>query len=139
MPGPNTVDVYVGKRLRFARTLRGMSQEALGASIGVTFQQIQKYERGINCIRSGKLYELSKTLGLSVGFFFEEIDEENNENYRIPGASDSGSHTFDSNLNVSKDAIELIRVFNKIDDPHLRRKTLDLVKAMASNLGMFDI
>ncbi|MBM3618970.1 MAG: helix-turn-helix transcriptional regulator, partial [Alphaproteobacteria bacterium] len=98
MPGPISVDVHVGKRLRFGRTMKGMSQEAIGDSIGVTFQQIQKYERGVNCIRAGKLFELAKVLKVPVSFFFEGFEGggvEGEGRYTIPGAADSGSDSFD--------------------------------------------
>ena len=71
---PHPVDVHVGTRVRLRRTLLGMSQEKLGEAIGLTFQQVQKYERGTNRIGASRLYELSRVLDVPVGFFFEEID-----------------------------------------------------------------
>lgn len=140
MSGPNPVDVYVGKRLRFGRTMQGMSQEAIGESIGVTFQQIQKYERGVNCIRAGKLFELAKVLHVPVNFFFEGFgggeQQDAGERYAIPGAADSGNDTFDMELTSSRDSIELMRAFHRITDPQLRARVVDLVRAMADNKGM---
>ena len=137
----NPIDVHVGKRLRFGRTMHGMSQEAIGDAIGVTFQQIQKYERGINCIRSSKLFDLAKALKVPITFFFEGYTEggsDKDEAYAIPGAADSGKSTFDmSDISSSREAIELMRAFHKITDPQLRSRVLDLVRAMADNKAMF--
>lgn len=139
MSAPNPVDVYVGKRLRFGRTMQGMSQESIGESIGVTFQQIQKYERGVNCIRAGKLFELAKVLHVPIGFFFEGFEGDrpvDSGRYAIPGAADSGSDAFDMELTSSRDSIELMRAFHRISDPQLRSRVVDLVRAMADNKGM---
>lgn len=135
MSAPNPIDVHVGKRLRFGRTMQGMSQESIGESIGVTFQQIQKYERGINCIRASKLFELAKVLKVPVTFFYEGF-EQNGNAYHIPGAGDSGEDRFDMELTTSRESIELMRAFHKIQDPHLRSKVVDLVRAMSDNKAM---
>jgi transcriptional regulator with XRE-family HTH domain len=136
MSAPNPIDVHVGKRLRFGRTMQGMSQESIGESIGVTFQQIQKYERGINCIRSSKLFELAKVLKVPVSFFFEGMEKQDGK-YSIPGAADSGGGGFDMELTSSRESIELMRAFHKITDPQLRGKILDLVRAMSDNKVMY--
>ena len=72
---PNPIDVYVGARVKMRRTLLGMSQEKLGEAIGLTFQQVQKYERGLNRISASRLFDISKVLEVPIGFFFEEMDE----------------------------------------------------------------
>jgi len=136
MAAPNPVDVHVGKRLRFGRTMQGMSQESIGESIGVTFQQIQKYERGINCIRASKLFELAKVLKVPVSFFFEGFADEGGDRYAIPGAADSAVGVFDMELTSSRESVELMRAFHRITDPQLRSKILDLVRAMADNKAM---
>src|SRR6476659_2664637 len=69
---PNPIDVHVGSRVRFRRMLLGMSQERLGEKLGLTFQQIQKYEKGINRIGASRLFDLAQVLGVSVQFFYEE-------------------------------------------------------------------
>ncbi|MCH2546039.1 MAG: helix-turn-helix domain-containing protein [Alphaproteobacteria bacterium] len=135
MAATNPVDVHVGKRLRFGRTMQGLSQESIGESIGVTFQQIQKYERGINCIRSSKLFELANVLKVPITFFFEGI-EHSGEKYSIPGAADSATG-FDMELTSSRESVELMRAFHKISDPQLRSKILDLVRAMSDNKVMY--
>lgn len=127
----NPIDVHVGKRLRFGRTMQGMSQEAIGNAIGVTFQQIQKYERGINCIRASKLFELAKILKVSVTFFFEGF-EEKPEGYNIPGAGDSGS-SYDPDYASSRERIELMNAFCRIAEAPVRSRVVDLVRAIAEN------
>lgn len=117
--------------------MQGMSQESIGESIGVTFQQIQKYERGINCIRASKLYELAKVLKVPVTFFFEGFGGDGGDRYAIPGAADSAEGGFDMELTSSRESVELMRAFHRISDPQLRNKILDLVRAMADNKAMF--
>ncbi len=73
---PNPIDVYVGARVKMRRTLLGMSQEKLGEAIGLTFQQVQKYERGLNRISASRLFDISKVLEVPIGFFFEEMDDQ---------------------------------------------------------------
>src|SRR5581483_4327424 len=85
--GPNPIDVHVGARVRLRRTALGMSQEKLGDAIGLTFQQVQKYERGTNRIGASRLYELSRVLEVPVSFFFEELDHEVIAGTRIAGLS----------------------------------------------------
>jgi len=134
----NPVDVHVGKRLRFGRTMQGMSQESIGDAIGVTFQQVQKYERGINCIRASKLFDLSKVLKVPITFFFEGMEQQDDGKYSIPGAADSGDDAgFNMDLMSSRDSVELMRAFHKITDQQLRNKILDLVRAMADNKMMY--
>ncbi len=73
MRRPNPVDVHVGARVRLRRTLLGMSQEKLGEAIGVSFQQVQRYERGANIIGASRMFDLSRVLDVSIGFFFDEM------------------------------------------------------------------
>src|SRR5260221_7115236 len=73
---PNPIDIHVGSRVRLRRTLLGMSQEKLGEAIGLTFQQVQKYERGANRVGASRLYDLSRVLDVPVSYFFEEIKAE---------------------------------------------------------------
>lgn len=133
MRGSSEVDVHVGKRLRFARTMKGMTQEGIGEAIGVSFQQVQKYERGVNCIRISKLLELAKVLKVPVGFFFDTLEEGGEEKYSIPGAADSGDMAFDMETSLSRESMELMRAFHRISNPQLRSKVLDIVRAMADD------
>lgn len=136
MPDVSPIDVHVGKRLRFGRTMAGLSQESIGEVIGVTFQQIQKYERGINCIRASKLFELAKSLKVPMSFFFEGYEKEE-EKYFIPGAADSGGESFSMDLVNNSESIELMRAFSKIQDPKVRASVVDLVRNVAKNNSSF--
>src|SRR6202167_5852922 len=93
--GPNPVDVHVGARLRLRRTLIGMSQEKLGEAIGLTFQQVQKYERGTNRVGASRLYELSRVLDVPVGFFFDEIDPRLLDSNAVTGLAEGPAPAFE--------------------------------------------
>lgn len=120
------VDVHVGKRLRLRRSMLGLSQEQLGKEIGVTFQQIQKYERGVNRVGSSRLYDFAKVMGVAVGYFFDDMD---GETAAAAGfAEDSAG--FEKQQLDNKETLALIRAYYRITDPDVRKKVLSLVKAM---------
>lgn len=131
---PHPVDQYVGSRLRMQRLITGMSQEKLGSAIGLTFQQIQKYERGANRIGSSRLYELSKILGVSVGYFFDgyQKDEDDNKTYQGGFAEDAPAFDRDDVLH-RKETADLLRVYYAIPDENIRRKLFDFAKVLAPN------
>ncbi len=124
------VDIHVGKRLRLRRSMLGMSQEALGDAIGVTFQQIQKYERGINRIGSSRLYEFAKVMNVPVSFFFEEFTKpvEAAEAY---GFAEDEAPAFEQDKLNSKETMALVRAYYEIEDPAVRKKVLGLIKALS--------
>lgn len=124
---PNPTDIHVGKRLRLRRTLLGMSQEKLGVAVGLTFQQVQKYERGTNRIGASRLYELSRVLGVSVNYFFEEMPEA--EPQAAQGLEDSAVD-FVAGPTVKRETLELVRIYNGVEDPELRRSILNLVRTI---------
>lgn len=121
------VDVHVGKKLRSRRTMLGMSQENLGDSVGVTFQQIQKYERGLNRIGSSRLYQFSCSLGVSVAHFFEDYDDNVNSSQAF--AEDNSSFEYEKMNN--KEILTLVRAYNSISSPQVRKKIVSLVKSLA--------
>ena len=128
------VDVHVGKRLRLRRTMLGMSQDQLGKKIGVTFQQIQKYERGVNRIGSSRLYDFSKILDTQVSYFFEEFATAS-QRAEAGFAEEEGNYeagAMDKQID-NKETLALIRSYYKINDPNIRKKVLGLVKAMGPN------
>ena len=106
-----------------------MSQDTLGKEIGVTFQQIQKYERGVNRIGSSRLYDFSRILGIPVSYFFEEIQTDN-DNLALGMAEDGEG--FEAERLSDKETLALIRSYYKITDETLRKKVLNLIKAMAA-------
>jgi transcriptional regulator with XRE-family HTH domain len=127
---PNPVDQHVGSRVRLRRMLLGMSQERLGESMGLTFQQVQKYEKGVNRIGASRLFQISKILDVPVQFFFEEAP--NAGTHATPGMAEPDSETFILEFLNSREGLELNRAFVKISDPKVRKSVVDLVRALSS-------
>ncbi|KFB11301.1 helix-turn-helix domain-containing protein [Nitratireductor basaltis] len=125
---PNPIDVHVGSRIRLRRNMLGISQEKLGESLGITFQQIQKYEKGTNRVGASRLQAIASILSSPVSFFFEGAPGEDGQ--PAPGMAEDGASYVTDFLN-SSEGIQLNRAYVKISDPKLRRKVLDLVKALA--------
>lgn len=151
---PSPVDVYVGSRIRLRRTLLGMSQERLGTALGLTFQQVQKYERGANRVGASRLYDLARVLDVPIAFFFDGMPDEaavapvaptHVESFAeargafggvpAPGQAEGGDDRFASNelaLLSRRETIDLVRSYYRISDPAVRRRVLDLVRSMAT-------
>jgi transcriptional regulator with XRE-family HTH domain len=131
---PNPIDIHVGSRVRLRRTLLGLSQEKLADAIGLTFQQVQKYERGANRIGASRLYELSKVLDVPVSFFFDDMAAELSGRRAAHGAgmSESAQVPFEPDALAKRETLELVRAYYRITDPHVRKKVADLVKTMAA-------
>jgi len=125
------VDVHVGHRVRLRRTLLGMSQEKLGDAIGLTFQQVQKYERGANRVSASRLFDLARTLEVSIGYFFDEMDEQ------VAGkpslADPPATHRADPL--TKRETLELVRAYYRIADPRVRKCLFETTKAIASAKG----
>ena len=131
--GPNPVDVHVGGRVRLRRTLLGMSQEKLGEAIGLTFQQVQKYERGANRIGSSRLFDLSRVLDVPIGFFFDEMSDEtaSKSPRQIMGMAETQS-TFEPDPMAKRETLELVRAYYRINDPKVRKRLFEMTKALAN-------
>ena len=131
----NSVDENVGMQLRQRRSLLGLSQEKLAEQVGITFQQIQKYENGANRISASRLYEFSKLLDIPVTFFFENTKIGANQS-GATGFGENDQATFEGAEDVMrrKETLELIRVYYSIENPKLRKDLFKLVKSMAENL-----
>ena len=127
---PHPVDIHVGKRLRARRTILGMSQEDIGDSVGITFQQVQKYERGLNRIGSSRLYEFSCLLGVGISYFFEDLDESSS---RKNSSLADGDFLFEHEKFNNKELMALVKAYQSIADIKLRKKVLSLVKAIAAS------
>ena len=127
---PNPIDIHVGKRVRLRRTLLGMSQEKLGKAINVTFQQVQKYERGTNRIGSSRLYQLSQVLDIPVSYFFDDLPIEITAR-KSPGLTDVKVASFQGDPLVKRETLELVRAYYRITDPSVRKRIFELVKAVA--------
>jgi transcriptional regulator with XRE-family HTH domain len=130
----NPIDIHVGSRVRFRRMLLGMSQEKLGERLGLTFQQVQKYEKGINRIGASRLYDLAQVLGVSVQFFYEDapIGEARADAIDGQPADGQDEHSIVEFLR-SRDGLELNRAFVRIPDLKARRAIVDLVRSLAND------
>lgn len=134
--GPHPIDVHVGGRIRLRRTLLGLSQEKLGEMIGLTFQQVQKYERGSNRVGASRLFDLSRVLDVPMSFFFEDMDEQppaKPSRRRGGAAEERGQHAAGGNSGApiaKRETLELVRAYYRIDDAEVRKRVFDLVKAM---------
>ena len=131
------IDTHVGARIRLRRTLLGMSQEKLGESLGLTFQQVQKYERGVNRVGASRLFDLSRVLDVPVSFFFDGMSDQ------LAGSRGTGHSTHaaggfaepqdafgaDETLN-RRETLELVRAYYRINDGSIRKRVLDLIKSM---------
>ncbi len=127
---PNPIDVHVGRRLRLRRTLLGMSQEKLGDAVRLTFQQIQKYERGVNRIGSSRLYQLSQILDVPVSFFFDDMPPL--ETGDAPGLREGEPAPFEPDPMAKRETLELVRAYYRISDPAARKRLYQLTKAIAN-------
>ncbi len=127
---PNPIDIHVGKRVRLRRTLLGMSQEKLGKAVNLTFQQVQKYERGTNRIGSSRLYQLSQVLDIPVSYFFDGLPSEFS-GLKAPGLADVKITSFEGDPLVKRETLELVRAYYRITNPSVRKRVFELVKAVA--------
>ena len=118
----NDIDIHVGRRLREARLAKGMSQEALGKALGISFQQVQKYEKGSNRIGGSRLWDISNILETPVGFFFEGLEGEG-KTKKTPTLAPEGR--------LNRRTIELARALNAIKDEDVKTHFLRLIKAYA--------
>jgi transcriptional regulator with XRE-family HTH domain len=127
---PNPIDKYVGSRVRMRRMMLGMSQEKLGNALGLTFQQVQKYEKGTNRIGASRLQQISNTLQVPVSFFFDGAPD---LAVRAEELSETPSPLYVADFLATSDGLALTRAFMRIEDPKLRRKIVELVEQMAGN------
>jgi transcriptional regulator with XRE-family HTH domain len=125
---PNAIDKHVGARVKARRILLGLSQERLGDALGVSFQQVQKYERGANRIGAGRLPELASVLQVPITFFFEGFAGD--LGISLGNLGESAQADYITDPMAHKETVELVRAFMKIEDPAVRRRLLDLVKSM---------
>ncbi|WP_375374126.1 helix-turn-helix domain-containing protein [Ensifer sp. ENS12] len=124
---PNSIDVHVGSRIRLQRVLKGMSQTTLAEGLGITFQQVQKYEKGTNRVGSSRLQAIASILGVPVAWFFEEGPVSSSTSQGLA----AGAGTEITQFLNSVEGLSLNRAFVKIQDDKIRRKIVDVVKALA--------
>jgi transcriptional regulator with XRE-family HTH domain len=134
---PRAVDMHVGARLRLRRTLLGISQEKLGESVGLTFQQIQKYERGANRVGASRIYEFSRVLDVPVSYFFDEMNDvtkaTRGRRIDLKGLTDSEQVELESDPLARRETLELVRAYYKINDPKIRKRLFELTKTLANS------
>ncbi len=132
---PSPIDVHVGSRIRLRRTLLGMSQERLGEALGLTFQQVQKYERGVNRVGASRLFDLSRVLDVPISFFFDDMPDSLAANFggvsgrRASGTAEAQEQFGDDTLS-RRETLELVRAYYRIVDPSIRKRVFDLIKSM---------
>lgn len=133
--GPHPVDVHVGKRVRARRTLLGMSQEKLGEALGLTFQQVQKYERGANRIGSSRLWEVSQILDVPVSYFFEEMSDDTaaaRSTDDVPQGLAEEASEFSRDPLAKRETLELVRAYYRIPEAKVRKRFFELTKALGA-------
>ncbi len=121
-----SLDEYIGQRLKARRTMMGISQTKLGESLGVTFQQIQKYEKGVNRISASMLYNISVILGVDFSYFVDGFHIKNADML-----NDSAQASYEFSSEHKKETSNLLRAYYKISEPHVRRRVLELVRSVA--------
>ena len=127
---PNPIDIHVGSRVRMQRVLAGMSQQKLGDELNLTFQQVQKYEKGTNRIGASRLWELARIFTVPVQFFYDDLIV-SGATPSIPGFSEPTTETNYTEFLNTREGIDLNRAFQKITDPKVRRNIVDLVQSVA--------
>lgn len=128
---PNPIDKHVGSRVRLRRVLLGLSQEKLGDALGLTFQQVQKYEKGANRIGASRLQEISKILGVPPSYFFEGAPVTSTDG--LTGAAEIASSTLVTDFIGTAEGIQLNKAFVRIKSPQVRKRIIDLVAALAAD------
>lgn len=125
---PNPIDMHVGSRIRLRRNMLRLSQEKLGEKLGITFQQVQKYEKGTNRVGASRLQQLAEIMGVHVSFFFEDAP---NAQMAEGNGENEGENEY-LKFCSSAEGIQLMRAFSKISDPKIRLKIIDLTKALSN-------
>jgi transcriptional regulator with XRE-family HTH domain len=123
---PSPIDVHVGSRVRLRRTLLGMSQEKLGEALGLTFQQVQKYERGVNRIGASRLFDLARVLDMPIGFFFDDMPDSMGN---VATSFSESQEGIDDDTLHRRETLELVRAYYRIE-PAVRKRVFELIKSL---------
>ncbi len=133
---PHPIDVHVGARVRQRRVLLGMTQTMLGDALGLTFQQVQKYERGTNRVLGSRLFELAQVFDVPVEFFFEDMAPEVAASSPAKGRGKAKeAPSLDPNLMTTRETLELVRAYYKIEDANVRKRVYEMIKALGADAG----
>ena len=131
----NPIDVHVGRRVRLRRTLLGMSQEQLGDALNITFQQVQKYERGSNRISASRLWDIGQILDVPVSFFFDDMSDDTaaHSPRRMKGGGVKDEYEENpTDPMARRETLELVRAYYSIKNPNLRKRITEMVKSVAT-------
>ena len=133
------IDAHVGKRLRLRRTMMGLSQEAIAKAVGITFQQVQKYEKGSNAMNAVRLYEFAQFMQIPVAYFFDVLESSTPSIHETVGMAEEGV-AFDHNYKKVSDreSLEMMKAFKRIGEQNVRKRLSDLVRAIADNHTVLD-
>ena len=121
------LDIFIGNKVKFRRTMLGISQDRLGSALGITFQQVQKYEKGVNRISASTLYNISSVLGCDFSYWIEGYEDNNS-------VHDDSTPTYEFDSSKKKETAELLRAYYKISEPALRKRILDFIRGMSSTM-----
>ena len=134
------IDSHVGKRLRLRRTMMGLSQEAVAKAVGITFQQVQKYEKGANAMNSNRLFEFAQFMRVPVAYFFEGLEQVANGGAEAAGGFAEENEKFDHNQKrvSDRESLEMMKAFKRIKEQLVRKRLSDLVRAIADNRTVLD-
>lgn len=134
---PDDMDIHVGQRIRVRRSLLGLSQEKLAEALNITFQQVQKYERGTNRVSAGRLFQLSSVLGVPISYFFDQPFESSSKKTMAYSLSDNAQSAYDSgeDLMQRKETLDLIRIYYSVENPEARKDIMTFIKSMAERLS----
>ncbi len=136
---PHPVDVHVGRRVRIRRTLLGLSQTSLADAIGLTFQQVQKYERGANRMGSSRLYDLARVLDVPIQYFFDDMPAAVAASSPTLGAGRAKKPpSYELDPMAKRETLELVRAYYKISDPRVRKRLREMVKALGAAASSSD-
>ena len=134
---PHPVDMHVGARVRQRRTLLGMTQTGLANALGLTFQQVQKYERGVNRIGAGRLYDLARVLDMSIEYFFEDMPPEAAAISPAPKGRGKAKKlpSYEPDPMATRETLELVRAYYKIENADVRQQVSQLIRALGAVAG----
>ena len=134
---PNPIDVHVGKRIRLRRTLLGISQETLAEAMGLTFQQIQKYEKGANRVSSSRLVDLANALDVSVSYFFEQMSAavQGQTPAMLMDVKNLPRPSDEKDPMGKRETLELVRAYYRIPDPTVRKRLAELTKMIVKSIS----
>lgn len=128
------IDAHIGGRLRQRRTMMGLSQEAVARAVGITFQQVQKYEKGMNAMNARRLYEFAAFMNVPVAYFFDGLEQ----SAKMAGFAEEKGEMFDHQGVSDRESLEMMKAFKRIKEQVIRKRVADLVRAVAENKAILE-